>query len=47
MTFQYFFGVALFAFIFDYFVMVVFEGLIGIFYRMNGDRMIKTARWRD
>lgn len=47
MTFQYFFGIFFFALALDYFIIVAFDGLLGIFYQMNGDKMIKMTHRID
>jgi hypothetical protein len=43
MTFQYFIGTIVFAFMLDFCVVVLLEGLFGLFYRPIGDRYLKVV----
>jgi hypothetical protein len=47
MTFQYFIGTIIFAFEMDFCVMVLLDGLFGLFYRPIGDRYLKVVVKND
>jgi hypothetical protein len=47
MTFQYFIGTIVFAFMLDFVVVVALDGMFGLFYRPIGDRYLKVVLKND